>query len=375
MKSNCITKISILTALVLFLSVTFVSAYGFDVSPEVRNRAERVTIGLGEEEQVGDYTIRYDSSEAVYTLFSVKLNDGDWVQLASDGSGVATGFLPPWTHNVVIHIEKIGRTDDLNYVDDPSQVTIWVDDNSSFIYTCGDFIDDPKNIGINTGNFYSNENQNVRHQFTDSYNYPPEILFTYAFDFDKLGLMLISTLNIYEGQDFSTPVQSIPFSICGQQTFTYNGDNFVVEPFFFMENGNWDVTLREVDRVCPEILPRGDGVSLESVNRPSDVKIINLGLYDDERKPLTRLSARNVEKFGDESVKVDFKTDDESDWNTYLFDDCQWKTVNDGPPIRLAGLYGKEAEFYVDASSGRVGSPVNRYNPFWDRILEILGRY
>ena len=71
-----------------------------------------------------------------------------------------------------------------------------------------------------------------------------------------------------------------------------------------------------------------------------------------------------------QEMKIDFKNDDE-DWTTYVFDDCAWKSA-EGTTIRLAGLYGREAEFYVITDEGNQ-PPAKRYNPVWDGLLEILG--
>ena len=355
--------------LLFILVISSVSAYTFDVPQEVKDKSELVTLRMREEVEVGNLTLKYEKAEAVYTSILVKENDQQQY-FSSDGSGIATQFIPLWTNDIVIHIEKIGAegTEDLNYVTDDSEITVWVEDNARFILSCGEFIEEPKNIGLNTGNFYSNGEEFVRHKFTKSYYYPPEIHFSYAFDI-VYDSGIIANLRIYEGENYETPVETIPFSGCGDTTFTYNDVEFLIQPYYYMENGNWDVSIREINRICPKNIPNPPLTAI----RPSSIKIISLGLYDDIRKPLSNLSAKNVEKFGSSSVKVDFKGT-EGDWETYIFDDCGWKTVGDDSTIRLAGLYGKEAEFYVVTSPENY-PPANRYNPFWDRILEILGFY
>ena len=365
--------------LLLLLSVSLVSAYLFDVPQDIKDKSQMLTLRIGEEATVGDLTLKYESSSAVYTSILVGKN-GESQYFSSDNNGVATQFIPLWTTGVVIHVEKIGAngTEDLNYVTDNSEITVWVEDNPDIIMSCGEYIEEPKNIGVNTGNFYSGDKESIRHHFARSYYYPPEILFTYAFDIlheadDLDGVLtpgeIISSLRIYEGENFETPAEVIPFSGCGDTTFTYKGTDFLIQPFYFMENGNWDIALREVNRICPKNIPNPPLTAI----RPRDIKIISLGMYDDERKPLSNLSARYVERLGDSSLKIDFKASDD-DWGTYVFDDCEWRSIQNGPSIRLAGLYGKEAEFYVVTSEENY-PPAERYNPLWDRILEILGFY
>jgi len=370
----------IVLTLLLISTINLVSAYRFDVPQDVKDRAERITLDKGEEVEVGNLTILYNGSEAVYTKFLVE-KDGEWVYFSSDSTGgIVYQLMPLWTNNIVIHVEKIGPegSEDLNYVDDDSEITVWVDNAPDFIISCGEYIEEPKNIGVNTGNFYSGDKEILRHKFSRSYYYPPEILFTYAFDIvhepnNPYGILtpgeFLLNLRIYEEENFETPTEIIPFSACGDATFTYNNTNFLIQPFYFMENGNWDIALREVNRICPKNIPNPD----LSAIRPSDIKIINLGMYDDVRKPLSNLWARYVERLGDSSLKIDFKASDD-EWGTYVFDDCGWRSIDNGPHIRLAGLYGKEAEFYVVTSSENYPS-AKKYNPFWDKILEVLGFY
>ena len=182
---------------ILFLISSPVSAYVFEVPDEIKARAEQITLAIGEERQIGDIIIRYEGSTAIYTKFSVKKpSEGDeWVQFSPGQGKVVTQLTPLWTQKVVIHVGKIGAegTEDLNYVNDDSKVTFWVENNPNILISCEEqVIEDPKNIGLHTGNFYSNSEEPTRHWFLASYSSPPEILFLVFLRYKPLSSWAIS---------------------------------------------------------------------------------------------------------------------------------------------------------------------------------------
>lgn len=349
--------------LIMFvLMMSLVSAFSFDVPEEIKSRAEEITLQRYEEQQVGDLTLKYELIQSSHVQFFVKRADTEWQAFDAVYGGVANQFVPAWTNEIVLHIEKIGAegTEDLNYVSDPSEITLWVEDNQNFIHSCGDFIEDPKNIGLQTGNFYSSEKDTIRHWFLKSFT-STETYFSYSFDINPSEG--IFRLNIYDREDFNNPVDSIIFAPCGDTTFFYRGKEFLIQPFYYMENGNWDVAIREITRLCPR----------EELTE--ETTIISIGLYDDLRQPIDNFWIQNAERLGGSSAKIDIK-EGEGSWNTFVFDDCEWKTIGDDFSIKLAGMYGREAEFYVftDDPEHSFQAP-DTYSPFWDRILAILRFY
>jgi hypothetical protein len=356
-----IEKYVILFSVLILLAMP-VSAFKFNVSQDVKDRANMLTLPRGAAVEYHNMTIAYYDAQAIYTSIFVD-NNGEEIYYSGDGGGVANQFVPDWTNNLVFHIEKMGAegSPDLNYVSDYSEITVWVEDNAEFIASCGDYIEDPKNIGTNTGNWYSNEDEYMRRGFLGSYQSGGEEFF-YSFELNPAeDVYRIKIYEISEGDGFRDPVDTVDFAQCGDTTFNYEGKEYLIQPYFYMENGNYDIAVREITRICPADQPGG--------------RIISVGLYDDLREPIPDLFIKDAERFGSGSVKLDIQRTAFSTWSSYIFSDCEWKSIDDDLSIKLAGLYGREAEFYVYSETEELFPPAERFRPFWDRVLGILGVY
>lgn len=355
-------KFKILLFLCFLISSSSAFAYSYDVPDDVKERSEQITLIRYEEQTLGDLTLKYELVEAVYVQFWVKKGDSEWIAFNSDSGGIANQFVPDWANEIVIHIEKIGPegTEDLNYVTDNSEITIWVEDNSNILYACGSYIDDPKNIGLHTGNFYESDLENgLRHWFLYDYTRPSDETFYYVFEVNPN--MDTYNLHSFDRDNLNNVVMTIPFEHCGDTTFSFMEREFLIQPLYYMENGNWHVSLREVTRVCPS----------EELNE--NMTVIRVGLYDDVRELVTGLELKDAERLGDSSAKIDFR-EVGGPWRTFVFSDCEWRNLEGNFNVKLAGMYGREAEFYVRGTNLENLQEARRYR-FWDRILEVLGFY
>jgi len=360
---DAIVKIKKLLFIFIILSITLsqVFAYSLEIPMDVPVRSEKINLRINEEQQLGDIALKYTEVSGGLIKFFVKKEDSEWIQFSYAG-GVAMQSWPEWASEVVIHIEKIGAegTEDLNYVTDDSEMVVWVEYNDALIKSCGLYIPEPKDLGLNGGNFYSSYEKSVRHWMLKSYE-TNERDFSYSFNINPH--QDVYQVEIYD-EDFFEPVEIINFAQCGDTEFTFKDKKYIIRPFFYMENGNWYVSLNEVSLYCGSSGSMGP----QTYN-------IRIGLYGGLREPIPDLFIDFPQRVGDSAIKMDIQIGSPSRMPTYLFDDCSWKTLSDNVAIRASGFYGRDAEFEVVIDNGELLPPIRKYNPFWDKILEILGRY
>ena len=362
-------------AIILVLMIAPAYAYVYNVPLKIQQGSEPIDLVKGVEQTVGEYTLFYNETSGIYIPLHIKKGDSEWETFPVGDGGIGLQLVPEWTENVVLHVGLIGAptVEYENYVTDDSTLRLWLNENDRFIASCGDYIDDPLNVGLRAENFY--QPARAHHWLLESYQ-TSDHAFSYSFDinpdpqraapFDPENPPISVTrpetehylLNIYADDNFETPARQIEFEQCGDTRFTYEGREYLVQPFFYKENGNWYVAVREVTREC--------GHDANATYR------FILGLYDDERQPLEGVFIKNAERFAGNSMKMDVKIRNGA-YNTYIFDGCEWASLTDDLALRLSGQYGRDAEFEVLDGTGSDYPPVTQYRPVWDRILAALG--